>query len=143
MVKKKIFTKKRGFTLVELLIVIVIVGVLSGLLMLSAGGALDKAEATKIVSDMKNIQSASILYFADEDKWPSGDISLLNPYLSVKLEAAGAYSFVNDGSALKVKYHEAGVGAGVIRKLIDMQTKGAPISVDALGKNVELVVHGQ
>lgn len=138
---KKIFAKKKGFTLVELLIVVTVVGVLSGLLMLSAGGALDKAEATKIVADMKNIQSASTLYFADESKWPSGDISLVNPYLSVKLETSGVYSLINENLTVKVKYHDTGAGVGVMKKLLEIQTKGAPISVDVSGKSVELVVH--
>lgn len=139
--QKRIFGKKRGFTLVELLVVIVIIGILSGLLMVSAGGALDKAEATKIVSDLKNIQSASVLYFADKDVWPSGDITEINSYLSVKLEAGGSYSLINEGAVIKARYSNPEAGTGLMVKLKAMQDKGSPISVDVLGKSAELAVH--
>lgn len=139
--KREIFAKKKGFTLVELLIVLVIVGVLSGLLMVSASGALDKAEATKISSDLKNIKSASFLYFADESKWPSADIKLVNPYLSAKLDSAGDYSFINEGTQVKAKYHNADIGNGVMVKLKAMQDKGASLSVDVTARTAELVIH--
>lgn len=139
--QKKLFAKKKGFTLVELLIVLVIVGVLSGLLMVSASGALDKAEATKISSDLKNIKSASFLYFADESKWPSADITLVNPYLSAKLDSSGDYSFINVGAQIKARYHNADVGMGVMTKLKEMQDKGAPLSVDVTARTAELAIH--
>lgn len=139
--KNVMFAKKKGFTLVELLIVLVIVGVLSGLLMVSASGALDKAEATKISSDLKNIRSASFLYFADESKWPSTDITLVNPYLSAKLDSSGDYSFINEGTQIKARYHNAATGMGVMIKLKEMQDKGALLSVEVATRTVELVIH--
>lgn len=139
--RRRIFGKKKGFTLVEVLIVIVIIGVLSGLLVTSAVGAIDKAEATKIVSDLKNIQSASVLYFSDNSQWPSGEISVINPYLSVKLKSDGDYSLINnEGEMAHAKYHNTGTNAGVMNKLKDMQDKGVPISVDVAGKSVEITV---
>lgn len=141
MKKKAIFAKKKGFTLVELLIVLVIVGVLSGLLMVSASGALDKAEATRISSDLKNIKSASFLYFADKSKWPSTDITLVNPYLSAKLDSSGDYSFVHDGARIKARYHNADTGAGVMVKLQEMRDKGASLSVDVTARTAELFIH--
>lgn len=139
--KKRIFTKRKGFTLIELLIVIVITGVLSGILIIAAGGAMDKAEATKIASDLKNIQSAAYLYFADESKWPSVDITLINPYMSTKLTEDGKYSFLEDNSVMKARYYDADVSAGIMQKLMNMQENGTPISVDIDGKSAEIVIH--
>ncbi|MDR0616084.1 MAG: prepilin-type N-terminal cleavage/methylation domain-containing protein [Synergistaceae bacterium] len=67
----KVFkARKSGFTLVELLIVTVIIGILAGMMMLMMGSATDGAEATKLINDLRLVKSASLLYYADNDKWP-------------------------------------------------------------------------
>ena len=63
-------SRSRAFTLVELLIVIIIIGIMAGIFTLSVGAARDKAQATKIVSDMRVLKSAVILYRAQNGKWP-------------------------------------------------------------------------
>ena len=67
----KKFRKAKGFTLVELLIVIIIIGILAGMMMLSTGSATDKAEATKIVSNLRNMKAAVVMYYADNSAWPT------------------------------------------------------------------------
>lgn len=65
------YKKSSGFTLVELLVVIIIIGILSGMVLLSVGSATDKAEATKIVNALRNYKTASLMYYADCSEWPS------------------------------------------------------------------------
>lgn len=143
--QKRIFGKKKGFTLVEVLIVIIIVGALSSILMISATAAMDKAEATKIVADLKNIKSASILYFADKSTWPSGDISLVNPYLSAELGKESKYTLKtddDDASVVHAIYSSEGMSANVMTKLKEMQDKGASITVNEANKSVSLRIQG-
>ena len=58
-------TKREGFTLVELLIVIVVIGVLSAMMMLSSTEAVSSAKAADIVSDLRNLKTAALAWYAD------------------------------------------------------------------------------
>lgn len=65
--------RKGGFTLVELLIVIIIIAILAGMLLLTTGAATDRAEATKIINDLRNMKSATLMSYVDERVWPIGN----------------------------------------------------------------------
>ncbi len=56
---------KRSFTLVELLVVIAIIGILSSILLPTVGRARAQANATKCISNMKNVTGALINYSND------------------------------------------------------------------------------
>lgn len=61
----------RGFTLLELLVGVVLVGVLSGLAALGARGALTAADQAKCAGNLKNLGVAFHLYALDHDgKFP-------------------------------------------------------------------------
>ena len=56
---------KKGFTLVELLIVIVVIGVLSAMMMLSSTEAVSSARANNIISNLRNLKTAALSFYTD------------------------------------------------------------------------------
>ena len=68
---------RKGFTLVELLIVIVVIGILSAMMMLSSTEAVSSARAADIISDLRNLKTAALAMYADNiDAIELGNISL-------------------------------------------------------------------
>jgi prepilin-type N-terminal cleavage/methylation domain-containing protein len=63
-----------GFTLVELLIVIVIIGILSGVLMYASFTTTDSAKAAVLVSNLRNAKAAGIVWLAENPY--SSDVDL-------------------------------------------------------------------
>ncbi len=63
-------TSKRGFTLIELLVVIAIIGLLSTLAVVALNNARQKSRDAKRVADIRSIQTALELYFADSNTYP-------------------------------------------------------------------------
>lgn len=66
--KKVMKARKSGFTLVELLIVIMIIAILAGMMMLATGSATDSATATKIINDLRAVKSAALLIYMDNNQ---------------------------------------------------------------------------
>ena len=90
----RVQVKRKAFTLVEVLIVVIIIGILSGYLLLVAGSGSDKANATRIVSNLRNLKTAAVMYYADKNEWASYDISLLNEYIDSNIRSD--YKMSND-----------------------------------------------
>lgn len=58
-------TRRNGFTLVELLIVIVVIGVLSAMMMLSSSESVSTAKATNIINNLQILKRATVAWYAD------------------------------------------------------------------------------
>jgi len=62
---------KNGFTLIEILVVITIIGILSSILYASFGGARDEARNKSIQAEIKEVQLALELYKAQYGQYPA------------------------------------------------------------------------
>jgi prepilin-type N-terminal cleavage/methylation domain-containing protein len=63
--------EKSGFTLIELLVVIAIIGILSTLAVVALNSARQKSRDSKRVADIKQIQTALELYYAENNGYPT------------------------------------------------------------------------
>lgn len=133
-------SKRRGFTLVELLIVIVIIGILAGSLLLVMGSGTDKANATKVVSDMRTLKAAMLMYYADNDTFViSGDtISSLSSYLDRDPSTnLGTYTISTADDPVQIIFTATDNTAGYFTRLSGMAAEaGITIAGSAATMNV-------
>lgn len=60
--KKKLNMKRKGFSLIELLVVFIIIGVFVGSMLLVFGRASDSARVASLLSDLRNAKAAGVLW---------------------------------------------------------------------------------
>lgn len=121
-------TKHKGFTLVELLIVIVVISILGAMMMISSSEAVSSAKASTIVSNLNAVKAAALSYYADHLNKSGGitqeDLSRANlmPYLKK----------TNDENLER---------KAIIRKLADKaRSAGITFSNNAEGKDRKLTI---
>jgi general secretion pathway protein G len=67
---------QRGFTLIEIMVVVVIIGLLAGIIVPSVMDSLDEANTKKARADFKSLQTALKLYRIDNFTYPSTEQGL-------------------------------------------------------------------
>jgi general secretion pathway protein G len=69
-------TNQDGFTLIEIMVVILILGLLATIVVQSLRGAADKAKRTKAQADLAEIKTALDRYYLDNGYYPTSDQGL-------------------------------------------------------------------
>ena len=89
--------KRKGFTLVELLIVIVVIGILSAMMMLSSTEAVTSAKASNVVSNLRNLKTAALALYVDElDDFETKDVGASGN----KLTIANVIKYLNSAQSV-------------------------------------------
>jgi len=65
------FKNKKGFTLIELMIVIAIIGILAAIAIPQFAKYRSKAYNASALSDLKNVRTEVEAYYADHDNYPA------------------------------------------------------------------------
>ena len=106
--------RPRAFTLVEVMIVVVIIGLMAGIITYATAGMLDKAKRKRAVADIVSLAGAVDLYYGDKGRYPTNQEGLAilapayikvlqndpwgRPYQYVQPGRNGAYDIVSYGA---------------------------------------------
>ena len=98
------FLKKmdeKGFTLVELLVVVVIIGILASLAVFALGDSVEEARKAQVKADLRTLNAALELYMVENNKTPD-KLNDLYEYLREIPKPPGKYEYVLDSDKKKV-----------------------------------------
>jgi general secretion pathway protein G len=115
--------QEEGFTLIELMIVIVILGVLAGIVLFAVGGITDRGTSAACKTDVSTIETGVEAYFAKTGVYPSNLVPSLtdpaggtqflkwDPAFTGSTSATGPASSARQGQGYNIVYQGAATGA--------------------------------
>jgi prepilin-type N-terminal cleavage/methylation domain-containing protein len=124
-------TLPRGFTIVELLVVIVVVGILAGIAIARFGNTRKQAYAAAMKSDLRNLVSAEEAYFSDSGGYaPAGDTARLNfkssPGVSTPSIVVGTGYWSATVTHAQVSAFSCGIGVKTANPVVAEAGNGEP-----------------
>src|SRR5438477_12725105 len=69
-------SKKRGFSLGEILVAVAIIAVVAAVVIPSIGGQLSKGDTSRVTSDLTNVSAGIQQFLADVRRYPSAMVQL-------------------------------------------------------------------
>ena len=85
---------RRGFTLVELMVTVTIVGILANMALPAVSGLRRRAEAARIIADITTVRSAALDHYAGSGTYPpAGQWGSIPPTLAPSLPGGFEFGF--------------------------------------------------
>ncbi|MCU0621782.1 MAG: type II secretion system GspH family protein [Gemmatimonadales bacterium] len=136
---------RRGFSFVEMLVVMIVLGILASIAILRYRDLTNEALAGKVATDMQTIRLAAMNYYADTDTWPADAADGTVPPELVPLLPDNwsftapnfTYDFDNLGPVVGVTVRSP--RPGLLEKLRQRLVQGAPF-VDTGGSVMYLLI---
>lgn len=97
--------KSRGFTLIELLVVIAVIGILASVVLASLNSARSKARDAKRTADIRSVQTALEMYYADNGAYPVSTDVVFPGILATALVPTYIGSIPVDPSGATYRYY--------------------------------------
>jgi general secretion pathway protein G len=70
------YVRTRGFTLLEIMVVVIIIGLLAAVIVPTVMNRVDDAKVTKTKEDIRSLETALTMYYMDNSKYPTNDQGL-------------------------------------------------------------------
>src|SRR5262245_55929989 len=75
-IRRRQVSKMRGFTLIEIMVVVVIIGLLAAVIVPQVVGQVEKARVSKAAQDIASLETALTMFKLDNSKYPGTDQGL-------------------------------------------------------------------
>ncbi len=113
---KKRLSNRKGFTLVELLVVVAIIGILAAIAVPRFTDANAAARGAKILADLRTIDSAAAIHLANTGSYPAtiAALTTANLLTTTPTPPTGAYRVNNTDYTAATGYTFAGGRAKVV-----------------------------
>lgn len=70
------YVRTRGFTLLEIMVVVIIIGLLAAVIVPTVMNRVDDAKVAKAKEDIRSLETALTMYYLDNSKYPTNDQGL-------------------------------------------------------------------
>ena len=116
---------KKGFSLVELIVVIAIISTLTAVLLPNLLGSRERARDTQKIDDLNSLKNALRLYYNDKGVYPTG--------VGVVLNAAGLSTYMPGIAGVGHTYYQTNAGDG-FNLCVDLEGGAGDSDIDSQKK---------